>query len=65
MKRVKIIEFRGNRSQIEMANIYGVSQQAWSKYENGTTKPELELMVKISNDMGEKIEDIFLNQSTT
>ena len=32
-KREALIEFRGDRSQAEMAEEYGVSQQAWSKYE--------------------------------
>lgn len=39
MKREKLIAFRGERSQVDMASLYGVTQQAWSKWELGIWKP--------------------------
>ena len=59
-KREALIEFRGDRSQAEMAEEYGVSQQAWSKYESGKAKPELGLMLRISNEANKPSEEIFL-----
>ena len=59
-KREALIEFRGDRSQAEMAEEYGVSQQAWSKYESGKAKPELGLMLRISKEANKPIEEIFL-----
>ena len=59
-KRLTLVEFRGERSQAEVAETYGVCQQAWSKYESGKAKPELELMLRIAKDANLSIEDIFL-----
>jgi hypothetical protein len=47
LKRNKLIEFRGKRSQAEMANIYGVTQQAWCKWENGCAKTGVIIMKKL------------------
>ena len=39
MKRWRLIEYRGNRSQSEMAKKYHVTQQAWSGWERGVKTP--------------------------
>ena len=60
--RDKLIKYRGERSQEEMAKMYGVSQQAWSKYENGTAVPSPSIMLRIERDSGIKMEDIFFDK---
>lgn len=60
--RDKLIKYRGKRSQEEMAKMYGVSQQAWSKYENGTAVPSPSIMLRIERDSGIKMEDIFFDK---
>ena len=61
MTRNKLIEFRGDRSQADMASIYGVTQQAWCKWENGISKPSVVIMKKIETDSGIPMEDIFFD----
>ena len=60
--RDKLIKYRGKRSQEEIAKMYGVSQQAWSKYENGTAVPSPSIMLRIERDSGIKMEDIFFDK---
>lgn len=60
--RDKLIKYRGKRSQEEMAKMYGISQQAWSKYENGTAVPSPSIMLRIERDSGIKMEDIFFDK---
>lgn len=60
--REKLIRYRGERSQEEMAKMYGISQQAWSKYENGTAVPSPSIMLRIEKDSGMKMEDIFFDK---
>lgn len=60
--RDKLIKYRGKRSQEAMAKMYGVSQQAWSKYENGTAVPSPSIMLRIERDSGIKMEDIFFDK---
>lgn len=61
VKREALITYRGDRSQQEMAVMYGVTQQAWSSWENGITKPDVVTMQKLSKDIGKNIEDIFFD----
>lgn len=61
VKREVLITYRGDRSQQEMAAMYGVTQQAWSSWENGITKPDVVTMQKLSKDIGKNIEDIFFD----
>jgi DNA-binding XRE family transcriptional regulator len=60
--RNKLIEFRGHRTQEEMANIYNVSQQAWSNWENGRDTPRPATMLLISKDAGLSIEALFFDE---
>jgi DNA-binding XRE family transcriptional regulator len=66
MKREKLIDYRGKRSQADMATIYGVSQQAWNRWESGTATPRPHLMKKLEMDIGIPMEiifaDVFNNQ---
>lgn len=59
MKRTKLIEYRGERTQADMAKMYGVSQQAWGKWEKGNGKPNVVLMKKLELDSGIPMEEIF------
>lgn len=61
MKRAKLIEFRGDKSQAEMGKRYGVTQQAWSMWENGDSSPNVVIMRQIEKDSGVAMEDIFFD----
>ncbi len=61
MKREKLVEYRGNRSQAVMAKMYGVSQQCWCKWENGENKPSVVLMKKMEMDSGMPMEVLFFD----
>ena len=57
--RVDLIRYRGARSQVIMANIYGVTQQAWSKWENETSAPSPAVMKQIEIDSRITMEELF------
>ena len=61
MKREILISYRGNRSQEEMARKYNVSQQVWSRWENGDAKPKVETIKKLEMDIGKPMECIFFD----
>ena len=61
MKRWKLIEYRGSKSQAEMARKYHVSQQAWSAWERGAKTPELFTMKRLEQDIGAPMETIFFD----
>ena len=61
MKREKLTSFRGDRTQAEMAKIYGVSQQTWSMWERGENTPSLPIMKKLADDIGLPMEEIFFD----
>ncbi|MBR1727910.1 MAG: helix-turn-helix transcriptional regulator [Selenomonadaceae bacterium] len=61
MKRQKLIDFRGTRTQSEMAKIYGITQQAWSAWENGETAPPAKVMKRLEDDIGVSMEEIFFD----
>ena len=44
MKRKRLIEYRVKRSQAEIAKLYGVTQQAWEKWENRKSIPRGKIM---------------------
>lgn len=57
--REKLIRFRGNRSQEEIAKLYGVTQQAWSQWEMGTKTPGVVIMKRLEIDSGIPMEELF------
>ena len=61
MKRQSLIDYRGDRSQKEMGERYGVTQQAWSQWENGDKKPDVTIMKQIEKDSGIPMEVIFFD----
>ena len=59
--RDKLIEYRGNRTQAYMAKKYGVSQQAWNRWEKGDCKPNVVIMRQIEIDSGTPMEVLFFD----
>lgn len=61
MKKNLLKLLRGKKTQNEMANIYGVSQQTWYSWEIGRTVPNNETMLKMEKDFAIPMEVIFFN----
>ena len=61
MKREKLITFRGDRSQADMAAIYGVTQQAWNRWELGSATPRPHIMKRLEVDSGIPMEELFFD----
>lgn len=59
MKREALIAYRGARSQTEMAQRYGVSQQTWSFWEHGIYTPPLGAIKNMALDSGQPMEILF------
>ncbi|WP_050807007.1 helix-turn-helix transcriptional regulator [Acetonema longum] len=59
--REKLTEFRGERTQEEMAGLYGVSQQLWSKWERGACCPSPAMMKQLEVDTGIPMETLFFD----
>ena len=57
--REKLIQFRGERNQEEIARQYGVTQQAWSQWEIGTQSPGVVIMKRLETDSGITMEEMF------
>ncbi|WP_075579473.1 helix-turn-helix transcriptional regulator [Acidaminococcus massiliensis] len=57
-----LVQLRGERTQTEMAEKYGVSQQSWSCWENGARKPPLNIMLRLEKDSGIPMEKIFYKE---
>ena len=61
MKRKLLIQFRCEKTQAEIAKEFGVSQQAWASWENGTSQPSVILMKKLEDAIGVPMEEIFFD----
>ena len=61
MKRNLLKLLRGDKTQNEMANIYGVTQQTWFSWETGRTVPNNETMLKMEEDFSIPMEVIFFD----
>ncbi|MBP3226779.1 MAG: hypothetical protein J6M08_07695 [Methanobrevibacter sp.] len=59
LERTALINYRGKRTQLAMAKIYNVTQQAWQQWEKGITNPSVVIMKKLEIDSGIKMEDLF------
>ena len=64
-KRALLVKYRGKRSQREMADLYDVSQQVWSRWENGIATPSVINMKRLENDIGKPMEKIFYDVFNT
>lgn len=59
MRREKLIEYRGERTQAEMAAQYNVAQQAWGQWETGVKRPTVDKMKRMELDSGIPMEELF------
>lgn len=59
MKRLKLIAFRGGQTQSDISARYGVTQQAWSQWEQGITNPSIVIMKRLEKDSGIPMEQLF------
>ena len=59
--RELLVQYRGKRSQREMAEKYGVSQQLWALWELGKSAPRPHVMKQISLDAKKPMEKIFFD----
>jgi transcriptional regulator with XRE-family HTH domain len=59
--RKELVNYRGNRKQSEMAEKYGVTQQAWSSWERGIGSPKPRTMKQIEMDSGVSMEILFFD----
>ena len=59
LDRLKELRAKTRLTQADMAKMYGVSQQAWGKWEKGNGKPNVVLMKKLEMDSGIPMEEIF------
>ena len=57
--REALVNFRGDRTQKEMADRYGVNQQTWSQWELGNSTPSAKNMIKIAKDAGRTVDELF------
>lgn len=55
----KLVELRGNRSQVEVAKALGISTSALSMYENGERIPRDPIKIRIADYYKTPIQDIF------
>ena len=57
--RTTLIEARGKRTQMDVANEMGISQKYLSKLELGQRNPSLKIAVKIASYYGTSVEHLF------
>lgn len=66
--RQELIEARGERTQVNVANEIGISQKYLSKLELGQRTPSLKIAIKIASYYKKSVEylfpDIFLNNNS-
>lgn len=57
---IKILDIRktNNMTQNEFANLFGVSRQAVSNWENNKSYPDLEIIIKISDNFGVSLDQL-------
>ena len=61
MKKNLLKILRGQKSQLEMAQKYQVSQQCWQSWEIGRTVPDNPTLLKMERDFDIPMEVIFFN----
>ncbi len=57
--RDKLIEARDNKSQEEMAKMFGVRQQTYSSWETGRSKPSLAIIKQMELEFSVPMEELF------
>lgn len=61
MKRPILLQYRQKKTQGEIAKEFGVAQQTWASWENGTSQPSARLMKKLEDAIGIPMEEIFFD----
>lgn len=59
----RLINLRGERTQLEVAKALGISQSTYAMYETGRRIPTDEIKIKISVYYGTLVQDIFFNRT--
>ena len=54
---------KNNLSQDEFANLFHVSRQTVSSWENGKSYPDVEMLIKISQHFGISVDDLVTNET--
>ena len=49
MLRLRELRIENEKTQSEMAEIFGVSRQVYANYENGINEPSLEMLIKMAD----------------
>ena len=57
--KIKQLRHKARLTQEQLANLIGVSAQAVSKWENGTTMPDITLLPVLSTEFGVTIDELF------
>lgn len=65
MNKVKDKRIEKNLTQLELANLVGVTPKYIGFIENGERNPSLQVAQKIANALGYGIDDIFLRSGCT
>ena len=55
----KLRELRGSRSQLEVANVVGISKSALAMYERDERVPRDEIKIRLANYYGQSVQFIF------
>lgn len=55
----RLVSLRGERTQSEVANAIGITQEAMSYYENGKRIPSDEVKIKLAEYYGTSVQSIF------
>ena len=57
-----LVELRGDKTQVQVANDLNISDAALSAYEQGTRIPRDEVKIRIAKYYGVKVADIFFSE---
>lgn len=55
----KLRELRGSRSQLEVANVVGISKSALAMYERDERVPRDEIKIRLADYYGQSVQFIF------
>ena len=58
----KLRELRGSRSQLEVANMVGISKSALAMYERDERVPRDEIKIRLANFYGQSVQFIFYSR---
>ena len=61
VKNLRLLRTRNGISQLQLANILGVSQQSINKYENHNIEPDIETLIAMANYFGTSVDYLIGN----